>query len=75
MRTKRYPDSATGFLSYINSGTNEPTSTANATAPTHTAISTIIRLLFRYQVSGLPRAGLSEDTEEPEGDEQRERDS
>jgi hypothetical protein len=39
------------------------------------AISTIIRLLLRYQVSGLPRADLSEDTEEPEGDEQRERDS
>src|ERR1700675_1239562 len=75
IRIRRCSDSATGFLSCINSGTSKPTSTANAPAPTHRAISTIIRLLLRYQVSGPPCAVLSKDTECPEHDEQRERNS
>src|SRR4029077_20153002 len=74
MRTNRYSDSATGFLSCINSGTSEPTSTANATAP-HTGRSRqSYRLLLCYQASarpaGPPRAVLSKDTEYPEDDKQ-----
>src|SRR6185503_13034109 len=80
MRTNRYSDSATGFLSCNNSGTSKPATTANAPAPTQRAILTIIKLLRRCQISisrsceaSKPRTVLPEDPESPEDDDHCER--